>query len=75
MSLKMAPITDKDGHLRPDMDFRDVPVGVMALYLGIDPSTVWKRRMAGHFPKSGIRIMGKVTYYRPRVICCPEMAS
>lgn len=65
----MDPITDADGHLRPDLDFRDVPAGLMAKYLGVTVSTVWRRTLEGFYPPAGIRRMGTTTYYRPRIIC------
>lgn len=69
MNLKMQVIRDENGHLRPDMDYRDVPLSVMAAYLAVNKATVWRRLLAGHYPEAGIRRMGSITYYRPRVIC------
>lgn len=66
MSARMQPI-EKDGMLRPDLDFRDVPAGVMAAYLGISVSALWNRTRQGVYA-GGTRKIGRMTYYRPRVI-------
>lgn len=63
---RMQPI-EKDGLLRPDLDFRDVPLAVMARYLGIDPSTLARRTISGFYAK-GVRKVGSVHYYQPRAL-------
>lgn len=68
-ALLMQPLRDKDGFLRPDMDHREVPCSVMAEYLGIHPTTLRDRLLAGHYPAAGIRRRGRITYWKPRVIC------
>lgn len=68
MALKMKPITDEAGRLRPDLDARHVPVSVMAKYFDIAPSTVWKRCAAGIYPRAGLKLIGGMQYYIPRVV-------
>lgn len=68
MPLKMSPLTDEHGNKTPERDGRHVPVSVMAQYLDVAPSTVWKRHAAGVYPKTGIKQIGSFTYYIPRVV-------
>ncbi len=67
MTPRMQPI-EKDGVLRPDLDFRDVPAGVMALYLGIERSTLYRRTLRG-FYRRGVRRAGAAHLYQPRIVC------
>ena len=66
----MEPSRDANGLLRPDMDFRHVPAHVMAVYLGINPKTLWKRRVKhpGLYPKKAIVLIGTMTCYIPAVM-------
>ncbi len=67
MSARMKPITDESGALRPDLDFRFVPRQLMALYLGMHPTTLYRHTINGLYER-GTKKIGSITYYQPRVI-------
>lgn len=67
MSVSMKPITDSDGKLRPDLDFRYVPVALMALYLGVSKQTLWRHTANGLYVR-GVKRIGRIHYYQPRVM-------
>ena len=62
----MRVFKDANGRPAPELDWRDVPLSVMAEYLGIERSTLWRRTKAG---MPGTRKIGDRTYYKPAVFC------
>lgn len=58
---------DANGNPCPERDFRDVPLAVMAIYLGIDKTTLWRRTVAGQYAQ-GIRKIGQFRYYKPAIV-------
>lgn len=61
-----------DGRLRPDLDMRDVPVSVMAVYCGVHPDTVNDRAKRGEIPYVK---HGSVKYYQPWRLWAPAVAK
>jgi hypothetical protein len=68
MNRTPVPIRDAQGMLRPDLDFRDVPLSTMAQYLGCSPDTLYRRVLKGVYSKGIIKIPGGRFLYRPRVL-------
>ncbi len=64
---RMSPIRDEQGNLRPDLDFREVTRAVMAEYLSVDPSTLWRRVINGDYTGC-YRRHGTVAYFFPRKV-------
>lgn len=62
------PITDAAGNPRGDLDYREVPISIMCIYLGIGRTAFWNRWLAGHYPREGGRLIGTRTVFRPRII-------
>lgn len=67
MGVPRMSVIEKDGVMRPDLDFREVPLAVMAQYLGVNKSTLWRRTLSGFYAK-GVRRVGSVHYYQPRLL-------
>lgn len=67
MNRTLDIIRDETGRPRPDLDYRDVTVSVMAMYLDINPSTLWRRVISGYYQR-GIKQNGRYTMYQPRQV-------
>jgi hypothetical protein len=61
------PIKDANGVMHPELDHRDVPLSVMAAYMGVHPNTVYVQIQDGSFPAEAKVMHGSRTYYRPWV--------
>lgn len=59
---RMEPVRDETGRLRPDLDMRDVPVSVMAVYSGCSVCTINLRAKRGEIPYIK---HGAIKYYQP----------
>lgn len=67
MTPRMQPLRDANGNLTPELDKRDVPLAVMAAYVGVHPHTLYEQMTQEHFPKAATSKHGTRTYYKPWV--------
>jgi len=75
MVARMEAMRDIAGNLRGDLDYRDVPASLMAAYLGIGRSTFYERWTKGVYPREAAKLVGRHTYFKPRVILGVEESS
>lgn len=55
----MTPAAD------PTQDLRWVPVSLMATYVGVSPTVLWRRLVAGEIPPNCTRKFGRTTRWLP----------
>jgi len=67
MKVRMEPVRVA-GVLRPDLDHRSVTRGCMAIYLGVEESTLWRRHLQGdHALRAAARAFGSTFRFVPSV--------
>jgi hypothetical protein len=64
-AAQMKPYTHEDGSPAPERDYRPVPPRLMALYLGINTATLWRRVCRGMY-RDSIEKIGGTRYFKPR---------
>ncbi len=64
---QMKAYVDENSNPRPDLDYREVPISVMAVYCGMTAAALHRRLENGTIGQNkGILTRGKTRYFKPR---------